>query len=129
MTYLNRYNRKPKRDKTILGVVGMALLVPLLLAAIFGYGIVWSNTHATATDCTVEDKDRAAKAKGGSDMRVYTDCGVFSVADDWLNGQWNSADIFAGIDVGETYDFETVGWRNGFLSAFPNILHAEQSAE
>ena len=90
------------------------------------YAISWSNTHSTVT-CTVESKDRATKAKGGSDQRIYTeDCGVLSVADDMLNGQWNSSDLYAQIDEGKVYTFETVGWRNGFLSAFPNVISAQE---
>jgi hypothetical protein len=103
-------------------VIGLAVAGVVIAAPV--YGIAWSNTHNTVT-CTVETKDRTAKAKGGSDQRLYTDCGVLAVADDWINGQWNSSDLYAQIDEGETYIFETVGWRNGLLSAFPNVVRAE----
>lgn len=78
--------------------------------------------------CTVEDKDRAIDSEGSPSYRVYTDCGVFTVADNLLEGQFNSADTYSKLKVGETYDFETIGWRNGFLSMFPNIVTAERSA-
>jgi len=109
-------------DKLVGAFVGLVVLI--VVAVVPAYGIIWSNTHTTVT-CTVEEKDRTTKAKGGSDQRLYTDCGVLSVADDWINGQWNSSDLYSQLDAGETYTFETVGWRNGFLSAFPNVVGAE----
>lgn len=99
-----------------------ALLIAVVIAVpVIGH-FAWSNTRTTMT-CTVEEKDRTAKYKGGSDQRLYTEeCGVLSVGDDWLNGQWNSSDTYAQIDVGKTYIFGTVGWRNGFFSQFPNVI-------
>ena len=82
----------------------------------------WSNNQTRV--CTVEDKDRAARGNGGSsDMRVYTaECGVLRVQDLATRWQWNSADIYASIEVGKTYKFHTVGYRIPVFSAFPNVL-------
>lgn len=78
----------------------------------------------THESCTVEEKDRAGS--NASSYRVYTDCGVFSIEDDLIEGRWNAADDYHQIEVGATYDFETIGWRNGFLSLFPNIVKSER---
>ncbi|UDL16538.1 hypothetical protein SEA_ZOOMAN_297 [Microbacterium phage Zooman] len=76
------------------------------------------------TDCVVNDK-QAINRDGKTDYRVFTDnCGVFGVQDDIWLWQWNSADVFGSIKVGETYDFEAYGWRNGLMSTFPNIKTA-----
>lgn len=88
------------------------------------------------TGCVVSDKQAIGRSDsdGGSstDYRVFTEnCGTFGVQDDPIIGQWNSADTYGSIKVGETYDFEAYGWRNGFYSTFPNIKTAypAESAE
>ena len=118
------YNRR-RRYRSDFPAVGCLALVVMGLAAIAApvHVVAWENTKNEIT-CTVDEMDRTAKAKGGSDQRLYTDCGVLSVADDMFQGQWNSSDLYAQVDEGKTYTFETVGWRNGFLSLFPNVVKA-----
>lgn len=80
------------------------------------------------TGCVVNDKQaigRSGEDGNTTDYRVFTEnCGTFGVQDDPLIGQWNSGDTYGSIKVGETYDFEAYGWRNGFFSTFPNIKTA-----
>ena len=88
--------------------------------------IAWVNVKADHT-CQVINKDRSTDSDGNSVYRVYTkNCGVLEVQDEWLVGQFNSADTFNSIQPGGTYDVSTLGWRNGFLSQFPNIIRAKQ---
>jgi hypothetical protein len=105
-------------------IPGAVLL--LILAVLISVNIApaLAPYSGPSSNCMVTDKDRVAKSKGGSDMRVYTSCGVFAVSDSWLQGRWDSADTYAGIQVGQVYDFEAVGWRLPLFSAFPNILTA-----
>lgn len=77
------------------------------------------------SECTVSDKDRT-HGGSGSDMRVYTDCGVFEVRDSTLAGRFDSADVYASVRIGETYDVTAYGWRVGWLSWFPNALSFKQ---
>lgn len=97
--------------------VGVAVFL-LLLVGVGVYGGVRTTEH---TACEVTDKDRTSNSEGKSSMRVYTSCGTFEVADSLFIGRWDSADVYADIEVGETYDFTVRGWRVGFLSHFPNI--------
>lgn len=81
--------------------------------------------------CTVNDK--SASSNGGDDggvkYLVYTDdCGVLTVDDAPLQGQWNSSDTYAEIRVGGTYQFELYGFRNGFMSSYPNIISVTPTA-
>jgi hypothetical protein len=111
--------------------IGCAVGIFAVLAVIAG-GIAIANNQPYSGDttaCVVESKDRASKEKGGSDMRLYTSCGVFSVSDSFWQGQWNSADIYAKIQPGHTYDFKAVGFRNGLFSAFPNVLSATEVSQ
>ncbi|MFD5599889.1 hypothetical protein ACFWHR_07505 [Leucobacter sp. NPDC058333] len=109
-----------KRAPGAFGCLAIVLLI-LLAGSI---GITKSLHRVEHTSCVVEEKDRAA-SEHGSDMRVYTSCGIFAVADSiWLL-RWNSADVYQQIEVGKTYDLETSGWRVPLLSWFPNIVKAE----
>lgn len=85
------------------------------------------------TGCVVNDKQaigRSGEDGNTTDYRVFTEnCGTFGVQDDPLIGQWNSGDTYGSIRVGETYDFEAYGWRNGFFSTFPNIKQAFPAAD
>jgi hypothetical protein len=103
-------------------IAGLALSVLALIVGGIWTMIAWENTHASQT-CTVQQKDRTSTSDGGSDVRIYTsNCGVLTIADDMLQGRYNSADVYSMIEPGKTYTFKTVGWRNGFFSQFPNIV-------
>lgn len=86
------------------------------------------------TGCVVNDKQAISRVdsdgNNSTDYRIYTDnCGVFGVQDDMFIGQWNSADTFGSIKIGGVYDFEAYGFRNGVISAFPNIKRAMLTQE
>jgi hypothetical protein len=100
----------------------------LIATAVIGCGVC-SGAYYWGSDetqtCTVEDKDRST-SDGTSVYRVYTeDCGVLEVGDAMLRGNFNAADDYAAIEVGETYEFHTIGWRIPFLSQFPTIIEYE----
>jgi hypothetical protein len=103
----------------IAGIVAVAVLV--LISIVFHIGNV--SHHETKQGCAVIDKDRTKDSKGNSDMRVYTtNCGTLQVADTLVGGaQFDSADIYASIEVGKTYDFYVRGKRYPLFSMFPII--------
>lgn len=109
-----------------LTMAGAIIVVILVLG---GIGLaVWSESANEQTRaCTVTDKDRTTvntrDSASRSDMRIYTnECGTLAVTDLMTHGQFNSADIYAAIEPGKTYEMVTVGWRIGWLSAFPTIV-------
>ncbi len=116
---------KRNNDNWAMGAV--IIVIVLLVVGIVGTR-VWAWNHVEVYQaCIVEDKDRTAKSSGGSsDARVYTTCGVFRVGDDMLRGKFTSADTYASINVGDTYDFTTSGVRFGPLSVFPNVIEAKK---
>lgn len=109
-------------------------IVALILVVIVGYNVLYFGSRTTLESCTVDSKDRGTTVTSDgdgnvtsqTDYRVYTDCGVFTVADNFFLGKFNSADTYGSLSEGKTYDLEVIGWRNGFLSWFPNILSAEK---
>lgn len=95
--------------------------VVVIILAIAGLGVYGSVRTTEHTGCEVTDKDRTTNSEGKSDMRVYTTCGTFEVSDSLFIGRWDSADVYADIVVGETYDFTVRGYRIPIASTFPNI--------
>lgn len=87
--------------------------------------------------CKVTDKDRSTEVKDGNSksvFRIYTEgCGddnaTLGLADNFLAGNFNASDTFGRIKVGKTYEFTTVGVRNGFFSSFREITKYKEVAE
>ncbi|MFJ4288009.1 hypothetical protein ACIPY0_20400 [Paenarthrobacter nicotinovorans] len=112
--------------EVVAGIGGIALVI-LLIAAWIITTAIWVNTPGEAT-CTIQGKESVAKGESGHEYRVYTDkCGTFAVHDELWLGRFNAADTYGSIKEGKTYSLETVGWRNGFFSTFPNIINAQES--
>ena len=121
--YPSRRHPAPSGDGCLV-VIGFAVILAVIASLVFG---VVAAFHVTEHGpCTVVEKDRT-RTDSGSDMRVYTEnCGNFKVADSLLSWTWSSSDTYREIEVGETYEFKTRGFRVPFLSAFPNIVEAEE---
>lgn len=107
----------------VLGVSSFILLVLLLL----GVSAFSSLNESVFTDCLVTDKDRTT-SRDGSDMRIYSSCGIFQVSDNLFKGITNSSDIYGSIKVGTTYDFVATGFRIPLASTFPDIIKATESS-
>lgn len=105
------------------GVIALVIIAAII-------GAIWStiawNQHHTMT-CVVDTKQATAKSGGGNQYLIYTkNCGQLQVADSITQGKFNSTDTYAAIKEGHSYTFDTVGWRNGFFSAYPNILEVTE---
>lgn len=102
--------------------------VAIAIALALGIGLAapaCAYTNHELQTCTVSEKDRTKNSEGVSEMRVYTDCGVFVVEDNFISG-FNSADLYGRLKVGETYEIKSGGVRVGILSMFPIILEAKE---
>jgi len=107
-------------EKFVGGVIVAGILAVL---GLFGLAVAQPFVAEQTRVCTVEDKDRASTSSGGSSMRLYTEeCGTIEVGDITLRGQFDSADIYADIEPGKTYEITTVGHRVPFFSWFPTVL-------
>lgn len=47
---------------------------------------------------------------------------TYTLDDSFWHWQWNTSDIYAGIEVGVTYNIRTSGFRIPFLSSYKNII-------
>lgn len=80
-------------------------------------------------ECTVTGKESVtvhdSNDRPVNQYRVYTnECGTLTVTDSLLIGRMTSADLYGQLREGTTYRMETGGYRNGFMSMFPNIITA-----
>ena len=104
------------------------IFVAIVIVCCVGFGAIKVVGLFHTTDysaCKIEDKDRTTNSDGQSDARIYTSCGVFKVEDVWTRGQFNSADLYASIKRGQTYDLTTIGFRIPVLSMFPSVIDAK----
>lgn len=120
--FTNRQRKKSSmRNWTFLGLFVIVILI------VGGSSVAYLGSKDTMT-CTVESKERTTHVSDGNSSQqklVYTkDCGVLTVDDAWYAGKFNSADTYGSLEKGNRYTFETIGWRNGWFSWFPNILSA-----
>ena len=116
------------------GVDGAVVVFIVALAAIiFIIGYCISLDYGDARiykDYTVTDK--AVKNDGESSRYlVYTkdskgNVMVFSVEDRLWCGRFDASDDYARIEVGKTYNFETVGKRSHFWSSYPDIIELKE---
>lgn len=103
------------RRKADSSTIGFFAVVILLIVLIGGcYSSYNANDYTTAT---VTSKDRTEDS-----TRVYTDKGTYQLSDAMFSfWRTDTADIYGRIRVCHKYEFQTVGWRFGPLSMFPNI--------
>jgi hypothetical protein len=95
----------------------------LFFLGIIGFSAASAYVNEEERVCTVAEKDRTQKSGSGSDMRIYTEeCGTLTVRDIMWRGQFDSADIYSDLGVGNSYQIRTVGWRIPVLSEFPSVV-------
>lgn len=82
------------------------------------------NTKETIT-AKVTHKENLVRTKGEkveTFYLIFTDGGTFELSDELIFCNFRSSDWFGDIQPGETYEFDVVGWRSGFLSMYQNIV-------
>ena len=103
-----------------LSVALIALILLVLVTYPVAYYSQWDTQEAAVTG-----KERVTKVRDGNDKSyylVYTDKGTFKVEDSIILFRFNSSDLYGSIKTDSTYTFNTVGFRAGFLSEYPNVV-------
>lgn len=114
---------RQRGDFEVVGIIALFILIAIGWGA---FALAWNGARETRV-CTVAEKIATGQKDGGNKYILITDqCGQLEVADSLTNGQFNSTDTYARIKTGTSYTFETVGWRNGFFSQYPNVLKVSQ---
>lgn len=125
-----RYGYGSMHDYTgdpIPKVIAVCALVSVSMFALAG--VLQANSGADIAQVTVCSKERTNGILG-ADYFVSTDKGAFQVKDVLFIGghRMNSADDYAMLSAGITYDMHTVGGRGFFFEKIPNILSFEKSS-
>lgn len=102
----------------------LILVAVMIIGSIFLSIAGYQNKQTIKTKVT--DKERITQNSGdeiNSFYVIYTEAGTFKLEDDMFYGNFNSSDWYGQIHRDSTYTFETVGYRIGILSSYPNIVH------
>ena len=126
---MSNYYRRNSRSgcKGLYGVINIVIIVVFLVACFYRP----LNKISNMRDVTVAVTDKVVKNYGNnSKYLVFTEdtngtVATFEITDSWLNGRFNSSDIYAAIKIGNTYTFTVGGSRNEFMSWYPNIYKYE----
>ena len=97
----------------------VAILAAMELAA-GGYMGASYFPQRTET-CTVADKYVARKGDGNEYRLATEECGTLRVGGWLTGGRFDTADVYADLQVGTTYEMELRGTRFGPLSVFPAV--------
>lgn len=110
----------------LMAVVGLVVICAILIAGVGSCKSCTNNLGEERT-LTATVTDKYVKKVNGEDKYMVatkdTDgtVNVFEITDSIAFGRFDSADVYAGIDVGKTYSFTVVGERSEFYSIYPNI--------
>jgi len=109
-----------KASVKIILILVAVMIIGSIFLSIAGY----QNKQTIKTKVT--DKERITQNSGdeiNSFYIIYTEAGTFKLEDDMFYGNFNSSDWYGQIHRDSTYTFETVGYRIGILSSYPNIVN------
>jgi len=105
--------------------LAIMILVGIIIIGIIGIKLSGYGNRQTIRT-TVTDKERITNSNGEgrivSYYLIYTEAGTLKLEDEFLYGNFNSSDWYGQIRQDSTYTFETIGYRIGYLSEYPNIV-------
>lgn len=116
-------------------ISGIAAII-IILIALIPYALITGYIHncneRTYEHCYVTEKGIKNQDKDGKYL-IYTKVNeqveVFEIEDSFVQGRWNSSDIYAQIKANKTYTFTVVGKRSYFWSWYPNIIEWTEENE
>lgn len=121
------------RDDDFEGAAGCGCIVLFLAGLVIAGMIGFFAAHSSERTVTITVM-KVESHCNGSDCKylVFTKNAdgtpgtVYEDTDAWEFGKFNSSDVYAQLQSNHTYKADVEGWRNGFLSWYPNILSVEE---
>lgn len=110
--------------KIILNIVFIIIAILLIVFLVFsGY------LNNQEREITVVDK--YIKRNGKADMYLVVDenKNTYKITDLFFKFKFNSTDLYNELEVGQTYNIKTSGFRVKILSQYPNINKIEKSED
>jgi len=106
--------------KGSFGWIIFAVMAFLVIGSL-SYNVIYafSSGHETITI-----KEKWVKYSGDDAKYLISseDGQVFQITDSILKWRFDSSNLYAYLEQGETYNIDTQGWRFGFLSSYKNII-------
>lgn len=96
----------------------------IIIVALLAYSITYAFTTGYET-ITIKEKWVKYQGQDAKYLVSSEDGQVFQVTDTLIEFRFDSSNIYADLDEGETYNINTQGWRFAFLSDYKNILEAD----
>lgn len=99
------------------------ILFLILILSIVGYSLGYALTTGEET-ITIKEKWR--KSSGDDDKYLVSaeDGQVFQITDSFIKWRFDSSNLYAELDEGDTCAILTQGWRFPLFSDYKNILEA-----
>lgn len=114
-------NNKKGSAEIIALLIGIIIIVIIAVVSI-------NYTYGNKQDLEITVKDKYIKRYDDSDtyMIVDTNGNAYKIKDMLFIGKFDSTDIYNKLEIGGTYKIKTTGYRNNFLSEYPNINEIEK---
>lgn len=122
-----KFVKRQKRKKRIIEVVFIIMVILITIPLCKSYYGVKTYT-VIVTDKDVQNNRKKSK------YLVFTkledgETKTFSIEDSLAKWRWNSSDVYAEIEVGQTYQIEVIGWRIPIMSKYENIMKFSSSSQ
>lgn len=106
-----------------IAAILFTLFICLLVVGLIAYSMIYAITTGEET---ITIKDKWEKYSGGDAKYLLstTNGQVFQITDTVVKWRFDSSNLYARIDVGDTCKIQTQGWRFPLLSDYKNILEA-----
>lgn len=109
----------------------IALTVAILGIIVCGVGCMIGYYKSEWVTITVTEKERVMDRHSqdgsvSSRYLIWSEDETFENTDTLLKGKFNSSDLYGQLKVGNTYDCEVYGWRNGFFSSYRNLVRCKE---
>ena len=112
-----------KAQGEILAIIIVTLVV-LLIIGVFGYSLMYSLTTGAET-ITIKEKWVKYQDEDAKYLISSTNDQVFQITDTFIKWRFDSSNLYARLNEGQTCKIKTQGWRLPFLSDYKNILEAD----
>lgn len=105
------------------GLIGILLII-VIVVLLITYPVAYAFTSGEET---IIVKDKWVKYHGNDAKYLVSseDGQVFEISDSIVRWRFDSSNLYADIDVGNSYDIKIQGWRFSLLSDYKNILEVE----
>lgn len=102
-------------------LAGILVILALVVVALVSFHHYEYGTEHMTT-FTIASLDDQASGNSHQYLIFTKDGRTFADKDAIFHGKMNSSDIWAQLRVGHTYTCDVYGWRNHFLSTYPDII-------